>query len=272
MNSAASALQLVTDGTDIAALFSLDSALALLTLTALEIVLGIDNVVFIAILTGRLPEEKRRRARVIGLTLAMVMRILLLFGIFWVMRLTTPLFTVPVLTQLGGEGTTAERVAISISGRDVILVVGGLFLIAKATYEIHHVMEGTDEQQASGGPTVSFGLVLVQIALLDVVFSLDSVITAVGMARRVEVMVAAVMIAVIVMIVFVDSVSRFVTRHASMKTLALSFLVMIGVLLVADGLGQHLPRGYIYFAMVFSLLVELINLRAGARRRKVMVS
>ncbi len=271
MGSAASALELVTDGTATAALFSLDSALALLTLTALEIVLGIDNVVFIAILTDRLPAEKRRRSRAIGLTLAMVMRILLLFGIFWVMQLTTPLFTLPVLTELVGEGATAERVPLSISGRDVILVVGGLFLIAKATYEIHHVMEGAHEQ-ASGQATASVGTVLVQIALLDVVFSLDSVITAVGMARRIEVMVAAVMIAVLVMIVFVGSVSRFVTKHPSMKTLALSFLVMIGVLLVADGLGQHLPRGYIYFAMVFSLIVELINLRAGARRRKVTVS
>ena len=254
------------------ALFSLDSALALMTLTALEIVLGIDNIIFIAILTGRLPEEKQHRARIIGLTLALMMRILLLFGIFWVMQLTAPLFTIPFLTEAAGEGAAAVRVPLSISGRDLVLVAGGLFLIAKATYEIHHMMEGPHDGDTSGRPTVSVAMVLVQIALLDVVFSLDSVITAVGMAQHIEIMVAAVLIAIIVMIAFVGSVSQFVTRHPSMKTLALSFLVMIGVLLVADGLGQHLPRGYVYFAMFFSLVVELVNLRAGARRREAVAS
>jgi predicted tellurium resistance membrane protein TerC len=254
------------------ALLTLDSALALLTLTALEIVLGIDNIVFIAILTGRLPEAQRERARVIGLALALVMRVALLFGIFWVMRLTTPLFTVPFLTELTGEGATAVETALTVTGRDIVLVVGGLFLIAKATYEIHHMMEDRHDQDTSGRPTTSMGPVLMQIALLDVVFSLDSVITAIGMVEHIEIMVTAVLIAVAVMIVFVGSISRFVTRHPSMKTLALSFLVMIGVLLVADGLGQHLPRGYVYFAMVFSLVVELINLRAGARRRKTVTA
>lgn len=254
------------------ALFSLDSGLALLTLTALEIVLGIDNIVFIAILTDRLPEEQQHRTRVIGLTLALLMRILLLFSIFWVMQLTAPLFTLPILTELVNEGVTTERISLSISGRDLILLGGGLFLIGKATYEIHQLMEGSHQGQASQRTTASPGLVLIQIALLDAVFSLDSVITAVGMARRIEVMVAAVVIAIVVMIVCVGSVSRFVMTHPSIKTLALSFLVMIGILLIADGLGQHLPRGYIYFAMVFSLLVELINLRIAARRKNPKLS
>ena len=253
-------------------LLSLDSGLALCTLTALEIVLGIDNVVFIAILTGRLPEAQQGRARVAGLGLAMVMRIVLLFGIYFIMQLTTPLFTVPFLTELAGEVPATLRIPLSLSGRDVILILGGLFLIAKATYEIHHMMEGPREQQASSTPPPSFTIVLVQVALLDMVFSLDSVITAVGMARRVEVMVAAVVIAIIVMIIFAGVISRFIARHPSMKTLALAFLVMIGVLLLADGLGQHLPRGYVYFAMVFSLAVEVINLRTGSRRQQPVTS
>ena len=271
MEGAASALAAAADGLTVPTLLSLDSALALLTLTALEVVLGIDNVIFIAILTGRLPEAKQDRTRTVGLVLAMAMRIVLLLGIFWVMRLTTPLFTVPFFTELVGDSGGMGRIPLSISGRDLILIVGGLFLLAKATYEIHHVMEGAREPQASRRPAASVAMVLAQIAVLDMVFSLDSVITAVGMARRIEVMIAAVMIAIVVMIAFVNSISQFVTRHPSMKTLALSFLVMIGVLLVADGLGQHLPRGYVYFAMIFSLLVELINLRAGARRREVVV-
>ena len=202
----------------------------------------------------------------------MVMCIILLLAIFYVMRLTAPLFTVPLLTELAGEGGATERVPLSLSGRDLILVLGGLFLIAKATYEIYHLMEGAHELQKSGGPTASVGMVITQIALLDIMFSLDFVITVVGMARRIEVMLAAIVIAIVVMIVFAGFVSRFVARHPSIKTLALAFLVMIGVLLVADGLGQHLPRGYVYFAMLFSLLVEVINLRAGARRPQVATS
>ena len=252
---------------DAAALLSLDSILALLTLTALEIVLGIDNIIFIAILTGRLPEEKRAFTRNIGLTLAMVMRIGLLLAIFWVMRLTAPLFSVPFMTEVVGSGPDATLVTLTVSGRDLILILGGLFLLAKSTLEIHHMMESAEDQATTSQSAVSVGSVLTQIALLDMVFSLDSVITAVGMAERVEIMVAAVMIAVGVMVLFAGAISRFVSHHPSLKTLALAFLVMIGVLLVADGLGQHLPRGYVYFAMVFSLLVEMINLRAGARRR-----
>ena len=251
---------------DGAALFSFDSLIALVTLTTLEIVLGIDNIIFLAILTDRLPANRRRRTRNIGLVLAMVMRIALLLAIFWVMRLTTPLFEVPFFTEPVAEGADTAVVPLSISGRDLILVLGGLFLLAKATFEIHHLMEGAHEPGVQRGGAVSVGAVLSQVVLLDLVFSLDSVITAVGMADRVEVMVAAVMVAVGVMIAFAGTVSQFIARHPSMKTLALAFLVMIGVLLVADGLGQHLPRGYVYFAMAFSLLVELVNLRAGARR------
>ncbi len=254
---------------DATVLLSLDSLFALITLTALEIVLGIDNIIFIAVLTGRVPADRRTTTRNIGLGLAMLMRIVLLFSVFWVMRLTTPLFEIPFLTEMVGEGLTAERSALAVSGRDLILVLGGLFLLGKATVEIHHLMEGDDGHSAAGAGSASVGSVLVQITLLDVVFSLDSVITAIGMVDRVEVMVAAVVIAVGVMIAFAGTVSRFVQRHPSMKTLALSFLVMIGVLLVADGLGQHLPRGYVYFAMVFSLLVELVNMRAGVRHKAV---
>ncbi len=252
---------------DAASLLSLDSLLALLTLTALEIVLGIDNIIFIAILTGRLPKEKQALARNVGLTLAMLMRIGLLLAIFWVMRLTSPLFSVPFMTEAVGSGPDATSVTLTVSGRDLILILGGLFLLAKSTLEIHHMMESADDHTETRQSAVTVGSVLIQIAVLDMVFSLDSVITAVGMAERVEIMIAAVMIAVGVMVLFAGAISRFVGRHPSLKTLALAFLVMIGVLLVADGLGQHLPRGYVYFAMVFSLLVEMINLRAGARRR-----
>jgi len=252
---------------DGAALLSLDSLIALVTLTTLEIVLGIDNVIFLAILTDRLPENRRHKTRNVGLVLAMVMRIGLLMAIFWVMRLTTPLFEVPFFTEPVTEGADAVLVPLSISGRDLILVVGGLFLLAKATFEIHHLMERPHEPGVHRGGTATVGAVLTQVILLDLVFSLDSVITAVGMADRVEVMITAVIVAVVVMIAFAGTVSRFISRHPSMKTLALAFLVMIGVLLVADGLGQHLPRGYVYFAMVFSLLVELVNLRAASRRQ-----
>jgi predicted tellurium resistance membrane protein TerC len=257
---------------DGAALLSLDSLIALITLTTLEIVLGLDNVIFLAILTDRLPENRRHRTRNIGLVLAMVMRIALLLAIFWVMRLTTPLFEVPFFTETVTGGADAAPVPLSISGRDLILVLGGLFLLAKATFEIHHLMERSHEPGVQSGGTDTVGGVLTQVMLLDLVFSLDSVIMAVGMADRVEVMIVAVIVAVIVMIVFAGTVSRFIANHPSMKTLALAFLVMIGVLLVADGLGQHLPRGYVYFAMSFSLLVELINLKAASRRQPAEAS
>ena len=223
--------------------------IALVTLTVLEIVLGIDNIVFISILAGKLPRDMRARARRVGLTLAMLMRIALLLSITWVMRLTTPMFT-----AIGHE----------ISGRDLILIGGGLFLLAKSTHEIHEKLEG-DEGHASAKVVTSFGAVIVQILLLDIVFSLDSVITAVGMAEEVAVMILAVVIAVGVMLVSAGAISDFVERHPTVKMLALSFLLLIGVSLVAEGLDQHIPKGYIYFAMSFSVFVEMINLRVRAR-------
>jgi predicted tellurium resistance membrane protein TerC len=230
-------------------LFQTESWIALLTLTSLEIVLGVDNVVFLAILAGKLPEEERARARYIGLSLAMLMRIALLLALGWVMRLTAPLFTV-----VGNE----------ISGRDLILIGGGLFLIAKSTYEIHHRME--DPHTAAAGPRAKFASVLAQILVLDIVFSLDSVITAVGMANEVGVMVTAVILAVVFMMMFAGAIGDFVEKHPTVKMLALSFLLLIGTALVADGLDQHIPKGYIYFAMGFSVFVEGMNLRSGHRR------
>lgn len=228
---------------------SAEGWIALLTLTLLEIVLGIDNIVFISILAGKLPRDQRERARKVGLSCAMLIRIGLLLSITWIMRLTTPLFAV-----LGQE----------ISGRDLILIVGGLFLIAKGTHEIHDRLEG-EEGQASARVVASFGAVIVQILLLDVVFSLDSVITAVGMAEDVAVMVLAVVMAVGVMLVSSRAIGEFVERHPTVRMLALSFLLLIGVSLMAEGLDQQIPKGYIYFAMGFSVFVEMINLRVRAR-------
>jgi predicted tellurium resistance membrane protein TerC len=231
-------------------LTSPEAWIALLTLTALEIVLGIDNIVFISILAGRLPAAQQPRARTLGLTVAMVTRILLLLSITWIMRLTQPRFAV-----LGHP----------LSGRDLILLVGGLFLIWKSTHEIHAKLEGEEGQrQGSGGTT--FANVIVQIGLLDIVFSLDSVITAVGMARHVGVMIAAIVIAVGVMLLAASALNAFVHRHPTIKMLALAFLLLIGVTLLADGLGQHISKGYVYFAMGFSVLVESLNLRAARKR------
>ena len=227
--------------------------IALLTLTMLEIVLGIDNIVFISILAGKLPVHDRERARKTGLSLAMVIRILLLLSISWVMGLTRPLFGL-----FGHE----------VSGRDLILLIGGLFLLAKSTHEIHANLEGEEGHQ-DGRAGVSFGATIVQILLLDIVFSLDSVITAVGMAEDVSIMIIAVVIAVGVMLIASGSISAFVERHPTVKMLALSFLLLIGVSLVADGFGQHIEKGYIYFAMGFSVFVEMINLRIRARTRPV---
>jgi predicted tellurium resistance membrane protein TerC len=218
----------------------------LATLTVLEIVLGIDNVIFISIIAGRLPREQQGRARSIGLLLAMVMRIALLFSLTWIIRLTAPLFTV-----LGQE----------ISGRDLVLLIGGLFLLAKSTHEIHERLEG-DEGERSARVAPSLGSVLIQIMLLDIVFSLDSVITAVGMVDELGVMVTAVVVAVGFMMLFAGPISRFVDRHPTVKMLALSFLILIGVSLIAESFEQHIPKGYIYFAMAFSVLVEMLNLRA----------
>ena len=222
---------------------------ALLTLTVLEIVLGIDNIIFISILAGKLPAEQQNKARILGLTLAMFMRIALLFSLSWVIGLTGTLITV---------------LGMDISGRDLILLGGGLFLLGKATFEIHEKLEG-DEHAAGGGGTANFASVIAQILVLDAVFSLDSVITAVGMAEDLWVMVAAVMIAIGVMLVSAGTISDFVNRHPTVKMLALSFLLLIGMSLVAEGLDFHIPKGYIYFAMGFSVLVEVLNLRLRGR-------
>ncbi len=238
---------------DLSIFASADTWIALLTLAALEIVLGIDNIVFISILTDKLPVEQQPRARSIGLMLALGSRLGLLFAINWVMGLTAPLFSL---------------FAQEISGRDLILGIGGLFLIGKATHEIFAKLEVSDEDQTVR-PRASYGLVLAQIILLDVVFSLDSVITAVGMAEELLVMVLAMVAAVGVMLAFAGAIAGFVNRHPSMKILALSFLLMIGVMLCAESLGQHINKGYIYFAMGFSLLVEIVNLRLRKKQLAV---
>ncbi len=221
------------------------SWIALVTLVALEVVLGIDNIIFISILAGKLPASQQARARLLGLGAAMISRILLLLSLAWIIRLTKPLFSV-----FGND----------ISGRDLILIIGGLFLLAKSTHEIHQKIEG-EESHANAGRVSSFHGVIFQIFLLDVVFSLDSVITAVGMANRLEIMIAAVIIAVIFMMFSSGPVSAFVDRHPTVKILALSFLLLIGFTLILDGFNQHIPKGYIYFAMAFSVFVEMLNLR-----------
>jgi len=227
--------------------------IALLTLTSLEIVLGIDNVIFISILAGKLPVEQQQRARTLGLSLAMFMRIALLFSLSWIIGLTEPLFRVFEL---------------DFSGRDLILLGGGLFLVAKATLEIHEKLEGESPHERTGRAAASFNSVIVQILLLDIVFSLDSVITAAGMAEELAVMVAAVVIAVGVMLVSAAAISDFVNRHPTVKILALSFLLLIGTSLIAEGWDLHVPKGYIYFAMAFSVLVELLNMRFRATHER----
>ena len=226
---------------------------AFATLTALELVLGIDNIVFISILVGKLPKDRQPSAYRIGLGLALVTRILLLLSISWVMGLSKPLFT------LLGQ---------TITGRALVLIVGGLFLVAKSTHEIHDKLEGT-EGEKSARAFGSYGAVLAQIVALDIVFSLDSVITAVGMANRIGIMVSAVVIAVVVMMFFAKPIGDFVHEHPTVKMLALSFLLMIGVMLIADGMGHHIPKGYVYFSMAFSLFVEVLNLRARAKAAPV---
>lgn len=229
--------------------------MALLSLTLIEIVLGIDNIVFISVLVGRLPPEQRRKARIIGLSLALAGRILFLMLITWIMRLNATLFSV-----LGAD----------ISGRDLILIGGGLFLLGKATFEIHHALEGGSEAHASSArKAATFTGVLMQIALIDLVFSLDSVITAVGMAERISVMVLAIVISIGVMMAAAGAISDFVDRHPTIKMLALSFLILIGTALIADGISLHIPKGYIYFAMAFSIAVEMLNLRLRKRGQPV---
>lgn len=227
--------------------------IALLTLTVLEIVLGVDNVIFISILSAKLPKEQQQRARRVGLMGAMLMRIALLFSISWMARLVDPLFSI-------GE--------YAFSGRDLILLGGGLFLLAKATYEIHDKLEG-EEGHASGKVAATFASVITQVMILDIVFSLDSVITAIGMAKHIPIMVAAMLIAVGVMMAFAGPLGDFVQKHPSMRILALAFLILIGVMLIVESTGQHVSKGYIYAAMAFSLLVELLNLRRRSRAQRL---
>ena len=226
--------------------------ISLLTLTGLEIVLGIDNIIFIAILVGKLPPEQRGSGRIVGLGLAMITRILLLLSLFWIMKLTKPLFTI------------AE---FSISGRDLVLILGGLFLLVKSTLEIHSSVAGEEEDSKDGGKShANFLVVVSEIAILDIVFSLDSVITAVGMAEHIEIMIIAVILAVGVMMVASKAISDFVDNNPTIKVLALAFLVLVGMTLVTEGVGFHIPKGYIYFAMAFSLAVESINIYAKKKK------
>ena len=237
-------------------LFTTAALGSFLTLSLMEIVLGVDNIVFISILTSRLPKEQEAKARNIGLTFALVMRLGLLFSIQWIMGLTKVLFTLPILKH-------------PVTGKELILLAGGLFLIAKSTHEIFAKLEGSHEEQKAGGGTATFKAVLIQILLLDLVFSLDSVITAVGMVKQIAIMAAAMVTAVIVMLASAGAIGGFVNRHPSVKILALSFLLLIGVMLVADGCGQHFPKGYIYFSMAFSMLVELLNMRFRKKQSPV---
>ena len=242
------------------ALLRPEALLSLVTLSLMEIVLGIDNIVFITILTGKLPKEQQPKARNLGLVLALGIRLGLLGAIKWIMGLTAVLFTVKL---------DFLKFELGVSGQKLILLIGGLFLMAKSTHEIYDKLEGEHGDAKTGGGGASFGLILVQILLLDIVFSLDSVITAVGMAQQFVVMAAAMVIAVGVMLVFAGKIGDFVNRHPSMKILALSFLLLIGVMLMAEGMGQHVSKGYIYFAMAFSLLVELINMRFRKKQSPV---
>jgi predicted tellurium resistance membrane protein TerC len=235
-------------------LLTADALLSLVSLSAMEIVLGIDNVVFIAILTARLPGAQQRLARRLGMTMALGIRIVMLFFITWLMSLTRPLFTVPLLRE-------------DISGRDIILILGGLFLIFKATWEMYDKLEVDHHDTARKSGRAGFAFTIAQILVLDIVFSLDSVITAIGMSNHLPVMITAMVIAMLVMLVSMGAIGGFVERHPSVKILALSFLLLIGVMLVVEGMGQHVSKAYIYFAMAFSLLVELLNMRYRKKHR-----
>jgi predicted tellurium resistance membrane protein TerC len=229
--------------------------LALATLTALEIVLGVDNIIFISILCGRLPEHQRARARTLGLAFAMLTRIGLLLSLAWMMTATAPLFELPVLGK-------------PVSGRDLILIGGGLFLLWKSVHEIHNSLEGEEGAAGAGAAVASFGSVIAQIAIIDIVFSLDSVITAVGMVDQVSIMIIAIVVAVGVMLFAAGPIGEFVDRHPTIKMLALSFLILVGVALIGEGWDLHIPKGYIYFAMAFSVAVEMLNIRVRARRQQ----
>jgi len=240
---------------DFSVLLTSEGLVALLTLSFLEIVLGIDNIIFISILTNRLPEDRRPKARAVGIGLALVARIVMLLGITWIIGFTQPLFEV-----LGHEFT----------GRDLILFFGGLFLLGKSTYEIHHKIEGEEHGESSGREALKKGFVgiLVQIALLDIVFSFDSILTAVGMTKHVSVMIVAVIISLVIMLIFSGAIANFIEKHSTLQMLALSFLILIGFLLIADSFHYHVPKGYVYFAVFFSLTVEILNMRMQRNRKK----
>ena len=239
--------------------------ISLITLTFLEIVLGIDNIIFISIMASKLPANKQKKARQLGLALAMITRVLLLLSLSWIMTLTSPLFNIGEWIALTDSELLKQ---FAISGRDLILIIGGLFLIYKSTSEIHDKLEGADHQVETRA-VITFTGVIVQILLLDIVFSLDSVITAVGMANHIEVMIAAVILAVLVMMLSAGGISDFVNNHPTVKMLALSFLLLIGVSLLAEGFDKHIPKGYIYFAMAFSVLVEMLNLKMNKGKKPV---
>jgi predicted tellurium resistance membrane protein TerC len=244
---------------DFTVLFSIDGLIAFLTLSLLEVVLGIDNIIFISILTNKLPEEDRPRARFAGIALALVFRIIMLLGITWIIGLTKPLF---------------ELFSMAFTGRDLVLLAGGLFLIAKSTSEIHHKMESIDDEQVkSEKPKVpgSFLSIIVQIGLLDIVFSFDSILTAIGMTEEIVIMILAVIVSLIVMLIFAGRIAEFIEKHPTLQVLALSFLILIGVVLIAEGLHQHISKGYIYFAVTFSLIVEAVNIRVRKRKKSVKI-
>ncbi len=250
---------------DLSSFTSTDGIVALLTLTVMEVVLGIDNIVFLSILTGKLPPGQQGKARTIGLALALVARLGLLFAITWVMQLDrNVLFTMPLVGHFVKEPEVAQ-----ITGKDLVLLLGGLFLVGKSTHEIYEKLEGTHGEKVSRTGAGAFGLILLQIVLIDLLFSLDSVVTAVGMAKDIPIMVTAMVIAVGIMLIFAGAIGDFVNRHPSVKILALSFLLLIGVMLAADGMNQHVGKGYIYCAMAFSLLVEVLNMRFRKKQQPV---
>jgi predicted tellurium resistance membrane protein TerC len=241
---------------DFTVLFTIDGLIAFLTLSLLEVVLGIDNIIFISILTNKLPEEDRPRARFAGIALALVFRIIMLLGITWIIGLTKPLF---------------ELFSMAFTGRDLVLLAGGLFLIAKSTSEIHHKMESIDDEHVkSEKPKVpgSFLSIIVQIGLLDIVFSFDSILTAIGMTEEIVIMILAVIVSLIVMLIFAGRIAEFIEKHPTLQVLALSFLILIGVVLIAEGFHQHISKGYIYFAVAFSLTVEAVNIRVRKRKKQ----
>jgi predicted tellurium resistance membrane protein TerC len=241
-------------------IFSAESLIALVTLTFLEIVLGVDNIIFISIITNKLPKEQQPRARFIGLTLALVFRVLLLLGISFIVQFTAPLFMLPFESLLNTIGMEHAKETAEVSGRDIILFLGGLFLIAKSISELHGKVAGHEEHQKNVKAT-TFNSILVQIVLIDMVFSFDSILTAVGLSNQIPIMIAAVVISIIIMMLFSGPISNFVNKHITLQVLALTFLVLIGFMLMIEAFAYHVPKGYIYFAMAFSVIVEAINLR-----------